>query len=411
MTEVQPTSDLDYVTIKDVTIDGLSPRYGLESGVGPIRNAIRLMNIKSVTLDNVNIKNFRYGTSGYYDKDVKKRHMAGVCSIMGYTNCTIQNSSLSKCTGEGFYLVPSEAGQNFTLFKHNKSLHNYGTFLTLVDGRCLVEDNYMESFGLSGFNLFCYNSIIRNNHFIGGERFNCIDITENGLYWSKNVVISGNEADQCEGFIMASGEGITIKNNTCKNPSSGFALTIYGYSNTTESSSEYLIQKGKCGGSISMTVENNEWDCKGGIASYNGCQGSLIIKGNRISIIPDEEGKEFRGSAIELYDCNSVIIDGNTFNDSFRNSITRSNVYITMKGCRGITIIKNNAFNRTIKTTDSVSYFLFTDETNLQQLTIENNNTNIKGITARSVEGKIHVKGSIRVRKNGNINVKSDAFE
>ena len=113
------------------------------------------MDVENVTLENVTIKNFRQGTSGYYDKDVKKRHMAGVCAIFGYTNCTITNSSLSMCTGEGFYLVPIDNNQNYTEFTHNKSIHNYGTFLTLVDGKCLVEDNYLEKFGLSGFNLFC----------------------------------------------------------------------------------------------------------------------------------------------------------------------------------------------------------------------------------------------------------------
>ena len=411
MTEVSPAKRLKNVTIKNVVIDGKLPRYGLESGVGPRRNAIRLMDVENVTLENVTIKNFRQGTSGYYDKDVKKRHMAGVCAIFGYTNCTITNSSLSMCTGEGFYLVPIDNNQNYTEFTHNKSIHNYGTFLTLVDGKCLVEDNYLEKFGLSGFNLFCYNSIIRNNHFKDGEKFNCIDITENGLYWPRNVEISGNDAERCDGFIMVSGEKITIKNNKSKSPLSGFALTIYGYSKTTDASSEYLIQRGSCGGAVSVSVENNEFDCKGGIATYNGCKGDLKITRNIISVIPDEEGKAFRGSAIELFDCQSVIIDENTFNDSFRNSITRSNVYITLKGCSGDMVIKNNQFNRTRKTPDQASYFLFTEGTSLDRLTIENNDANVKGITVRAVEGRIPVKGTRKVRANGIIIDKTAALE
>lgn len=173
---------LENVTIKNLSIDGKMPRYGIESGVGPRRNAIRLIGVENVTLENVSIRNFRMGTSGDYAKDIKKRYMAGVCAIMNYKNCTIRGCSLSKNTGEGFYLVPEESQQNYLLFRGNKISGNYGTFLTLVDGRCLVENNEMDVFGLSGMNLFCYNSIIRNNRFKGGEKFNCIDITENGIY-------------------------------------------------------------------------------------------------------------------------------------------------------------------------------------------------------------------------------------
>lgn len=400
LTPAEDGPRLKQVTIRNVAIDGRIPFYGLDSGAGPRRNAIRLINIKNVTLENVAIRNFRYGTNGYYAKDVKKRHMAGVCTIMDYTNCTIQNCSLSKNTGEGFYLVPEKNKRNYLLFKGNSCQNNYGTLLTLVDGRCLVEDNELNYFGLSGMNVFCYNSIIRNNRFRGGERFNCIDITENGLYWPRNVEVYGNEAEDCEGFIMAAGKNISIERNICRNPRSAFALTIFGYSPTTKDSKQYLIQENTGDGKTIVTVKDNDWECKGGIATYSGCDAQLHIKGNRICIIPDEIGIPHRGTALELKDCRDVVIEGNIFNDSFRNSITQSNVYITMKGCSGNAIIRGNNFARTVKTTDRITYFLFTQDSSYERLIIEKNYSNISGISVRTAEGKILAKKKT-VGRNG----------
>lgn len=406
MTEAENAKSIKKVTIKNVVIDGKKPFYGQESGAGPRRNAIRLVNIKNVTLENVVIKNFRYGTNGYYAKDVKKRHMAGVCTIMNYTNCTIQNCNLSKNTGEGFYLVPEENERNYLLFKGNSCQSNYGTLLTLVDGRCLVEDNELNGFGLSGMNVFCYNSIIRNNRFRGGERFNCIDITENGLYWPRNVEIYGNEAEDCEGFIMAAGKNVSIERNICRNPRSAFALTIFGYSPTTKETKQYLIQRNTGDGKTIVTVKDNDWECKGGIATYSGCKAQLHIKGNRICIIPDEIEIPHRGTALELKDCRDVIIEGNIFNDSFRNSITQSNVYITMNGCSGNAIIRSNNFARTLKTPDKTSYFLFTQETKFDRMTIEDNTSNVDGISVRAAEGELTVRGKRTVRGNSVLVVK-----
>lgn len=410
LTEVEPKDRIKNVVVKNITIDGKIPKYGSDSSLGPRRNAIRIVGAKNVILDNVEIRNFRYGTNGYYAKDVKNRYMAGVCAIMDYENCTIQHCRLSMNTGEGFYLVPEEKNKNYLLFKSNISNKNYGTFLTLVDGRCLVEDNEMENFGLSGMNLFCYNSVIRNNHFKGGERFNCIDITENGLYWPRNVDIIGNTADGCEGFIMASGENITISDNKCMNPVSAFALTIYGYTETNDHSTEFLIQRGKTGGGVKMKIENNILQCKGGIATYPGCKGDLSIIGNIVTIIPDDHKTPHRGTAMEFYDCEKLIIENNTLNNSFRNSITRANVYITIKNSLCDTVIKGNKFNETSPNAD-ISHFLFIQETSFENIIIEDNSTNVHNINARVVEGKIPVKGKKIVRNNGKILVQGTALE
>lgn len=410
LTEVEPKSTIKNIVIKNVTIDGKNPKYGLDSGVGPRRNAIRIIGAKNVVLDNVEIKNFRFGTNGYYAKDVKKRHMAGVCAIMDYINCSIQHCKLSMNTGEGFYLVPEVNDNNYLLFKNNRSKKNYGTFLTLIDGKCLVEDNEMEEFGLSGMNIFCYNSVIRNNHFKKGDRFNCIDITENGLYWPRNVDISGNTADGCEGFIMASGENISIFNNRCTNPVSAFALTIFGYAETNENSPEYLIPRGIAGDKVSMKIKNNDFQCKGGIATYPGCKGELSIIGNNITIIPGDSKTPHRGTAMELYDCSRLTIAGNTFNDSFRNSITRANVYITIKNSTCDVTIKKNQFNKTFPNED-VSHFLFIKDVKFENIIIEDNNSNVPSINARVVEGKLPVRGKKIVRNNGRIVVKGTALE
>lgn len=399
ITPIQPAIDIKSVSIKNVTIDGKLPRYGLESGIGPRRNAIRLIGVRKVELDNVTIRNFRFGTSGYYEKDLKKCHMAGVCAILGYSKCLIHNCSLSMCTGEGFYLVPKERGSNHAVFKENKSINNYGTFLTLVDGRCLVENNEMNIFGLSGMNVFCYNSVIRNNIFKGGERFNCIDITENGLYWPKNVEISNNTAEGCEGFIMVSGENIYILNNECKDPSSGFALTIWGYINTNEESPEFMTQRKKNGTAAIILIENNNLQCKGGIATYQGCKGELNVIRNTITVVPDVDKKYHRGTAMEFYDCKKIHVEGNTLNDSFNNSITQANVFITINSSTGEAVIKGNSFNRNVISTDN-TYFLFTEDTAFDHLIVEDNVTNVKGISARGVEGRISVKGKKTVRNN-----------
>lgn len=411
MTEAENAKRLKRVCIKNVVIDGKKPFRGEESGVGPRRNAIRLVNVKEVTLDNVTIRNFRFGTGGYYAKDVKQRHMAGVCVVMQYFNCSIKGCTLSMNTGEGFFLVPEENDKNFLVFRGNKSKNNYGTLLTLVDGRCLVEDNEMDGFGLSGMNVFCYNSIIRNNHFRRGERYNCIDITENGLYLPRDVKIYGNEADDCVGFIMVAGEDITIERNTYRNPRSAFALTIFGYSPTTETSPAYLMQRNKVGGSASILIQSNDWHCKGGISTYMGCKGDLTIKNNIITIIPDEEGKPHRGSALELNDCLNLTIEGNTFNDSYRNASILSNVYITMKDCMGNAIIRDNHFERTMPTTDKTSYFLYTQGTKLNNLIIENNTSSVKEIGVRTVEGVLPVKEKRIVRNNGQMVVKGAVSE
>ncbi len=411
ITDIEPQKTLKGVRIANVTIDGLYPRYGMESGIGPRRNAIRLINIKNVVLDNVAIKNYRYGTSGPYERNLKNCHMAGVCFIKGYKKCTIQNCSISKSTGEGFFLVPGDDKRNYTQFRENNANNFYGTLLTLIDGRCLVENNHMDTFGLSGMNVFCYNSIIRNNSFKNGARFNCIDITENGLYWPHNVQIYDNVADNCVGFIMVSGHNISISGNTCYNPKSGNALTIYGYVPTDANSKEYLIPRESPGGETSIYVRRNKWNCKGGIETYPGCNANITIEDNEISIEPNEVGKEYRGSVVELNDCKNVTIKGNQFVNSFTNSITRSNVYLTMLNCNGDIIIKNNKFDRTLPTPYNSSYFLFTQNVNSKDITIENNQSNIPGITVRTIDGGIKVQKNKIVHNNGGIIIDKSAFE
>lgn len=405
-TEVESKRKLKKVIIKNLIIDGQKPYNGQSEGTGLRRNAIRLMNVQEVYLNNVEIRNFETGTGGYYAKNVKERYMEGVCNITNYRRCEILNCALSLNTGEGFFLVPQESNKNYTLFKNNISKNNQGTFLTLVDGRCIVEDNEMEGFGFSGMNVFCYNSVIRNNHFKRGARFNCIDITENGLYWPRNVKIYGNEAEDCVGFIMVAGENITIKKNICRNPRSAYALTIFGHESTNENSPAYLVQRNAINGSACIKVKNNEWTCKGGIATYKGCQGDINICNNIISIVPDEEGKPHRGSSLELNDCKSIKIENNIFRDSFRNAMANSNVYITINECYGEAIIRNNSFMRTLLTSDKSTFFLYTQSSLLERLTIVGNKSNIVEIEARTPDGMLSVSKKKIVRNNGSIDIK-----
>lgn len=406
MTESEPSRRYNRVIIQNVTIDGQRPYPENADATGPRRNAIRLMNVKDVSLKNVSIKNFGHGIGGYYAKDVKKRYMEGVCNITDYEKCSIQNCFLSNNTGEGFYLVPGESTDNFTLFKRNRSINNPGTLLTLVDGRCLVEGNEMDGFGYSGMNVFCYNSIIRNNFFKRGERFNCIDITENGLYWPKNVKIYNNEADDCVGFIMVAGENVTVERNRCTNPRSAFALTIFGYMPSDENSNAYINQRLQGGGQTSIDIKNNEWICKGGIATYKGCQGSIKVESNTIAVVPNEEGKPYRGSALELNDCRFIKIENNFFNDSFRNAMLNSNVYITVNECSGDVIINNNNFNRTVSTSDHATLFLYTQKSSIENLTLEGNKSTIIGISSRNAEGELVVRGVKKARNNEGVDTK-----
>lgn len=209
---------------------------------------------------------------------------------------------------------------------------------------------------------------------------------------------------------MVSGEDITISNNHCSNPASGFALTVLGYKQTTMESTSYLFQRGRIGKGVNIQVNNNKWDCKGGITTYPGSNCVLNVMDNIITVVPDKNGEPHRGTALELNDCRELTVERNTFNNSFRNSITRSNVYITLNKCRGKATISGNSFDCTRTLPDNTSYFLFTQETALDQLTIKDNVTNVSGIKARAVEGKISVKGKKVISNNGKIVVNGAAL-
>ncbi len=77
-----------------------------------------------------------------------------------------------------------------------------------------------------------------------------------------------------------------------------------------------------------------------------------------------------------------------------------------MKECTGNVIIRGNNFARTLETPDKTSYFLFTQETKFDRMTIEDNTSNVDGISVRAAEGVLTVRGKRTVRGNSMLVVK-----
>ena len=206
----------DQVTVKNVG-----------SGQGDSENlrvtAIQIFNVDFVRLYNVELKDFYMGS--YWDSSLNppqedtfiKRYYIYCISINGYKYCEVENCIVHGGCGDAIHLLPRKTPENFAIIKNNRAYNTMTgvTAFAIMDGRCLISGNYIES---SGFNSFCYDSIIENNHFKNTKSSACIDLSEGNIYRTKNVIVRNNTAENVkDSFVRLFGNDVYIENNTIKN--------------------------------------------------------------------------------------------------------------------------------------------------------------------------------------------------
>lgn len=208
---------VENIELHNVSIDGQLPTEAGTidtSATGLYNAAILIKNANSVVFDNVEIKNFDYGGSGTLNPNFKDRDNAGVCHVSNYKSIVADYCKLSKCHGEGFYFVP-KISDNYCSIT-NCTIENFtNTPFTVIDGKIYCANNFITNVKFSALNLLCYDSIISDNIFTNaGIDDTCIDLTEQGSYYSRNVVVSNNTINSCGRGIALVGDNVKITNNT-----------------------------------------------------------------------------------------------------------------------------------------------------------------------------------------------------
>ncbi len=210
--------DIDYVKINDLKVTGRID--GIANG-SISRRCIQLFYVSEVLLNNVTIDKF-YGGPQEYDSDTRDlldKSRIGTCAIaiMKYDKCTINHCRTNDINKEIFWCVPSNNPNNILYFTNNISTHSSelgsSSFLTLLDGRCVVKNNEVYNYNGSALNTFCYDSEIAYNKFYDGKRSIAIDLSEGRMYRTKNVYVHDNYCLNTRGLLAAFGEDIRIKNN------------------------------------------------------------------------------------------------------------------------------------------------------------------------------------------------------
>lgn len=211
-------SNLDYVKINDLKVTGR--RDGIANG-SVSRRCIQLFNVSEVLLNNVTIDKYCGGPQQYNSNasDLLDKSRIGTCAIaiMKYDKCTINHCRTNDINKEIFWCVPNNNPNNILYFTNNISTHSSksgsSSFLTLLDGRCVVKNNEVYNYNGSAFNTFCYDSEIAYNKFYDGKMSVAIDLSEGRMYRTKNVYVHDNYCLNTRGLLAAFGEDIRIKNN------------------------------------------------------------------------------------------------------------------------------------------------------------------------------------------------------
>lgn len=209
---------IDFFRISNLTIVGEQKGF---SGATVSRRCIQLFYVSDVAFDNITINRFYGGPSEFREdsRDLLDKTRIGTCAIaiMKYDRCFINHCTVKDVSKEIFWCVPNNDPRNITYFTNNKSTYSSGagsaSFLTLIDGRCIVKNNEVHNYNGSAFNVFCYDSEIDNNSFYDGKRSVAIDLSEGTMYRANNVYIHDNICVNTKGFVSAYGEKIKIKNN------------------------------------------------------------------------------------------------------------------------------------------------------------------------------------------------------
>lgn len=208
---------IEYCNIYNLNIQGARSLKNPTS----LRRCIQLFYVSNVILKNISIEKFSHGL-GEHDNDVAEflnRTNVGssAVSIICYDKCTIDNCKTTDIDSEIFWCVPNVNPNNLTVFTNNISINTTGwgshSFLTLLDGRCIVKHNEVHNYNGSAFNALCYDSDISKNKFFEGKRSWAIDLSEGVMYKAKNVHIHDNECVNSKGLVSAFGDEIVIENN------------------------------------------------------------------------------------------------------------------------------------------------------------------------------------------------------
>lgn len=376
------------ITIKNATLDGQIPSYGLEmaGGRGTYRRAVQIFNVDNVVLDNLDIKNFWYGTSGSFTEDVKSRYELYEVAIMNSIKCSIKNCSLTSGRGDGFKVSPRNISNNYTEFVGNHSKRFYGTCFEIVDGRCLVKNNVIEDFNGSALNVFCYNSEICNNKFFNSHRGCAVDLTEGEYYSSRNVYIHDNvQEGGVIGFAEICGEGITLKNNTYTG-NGHFCRILHGYSTDV---SAFLNVAAVFVANPGINIVGNQASNINYGVTTNYKKGEetllsqILIEDNAFTLKTENIVDKENGGSVLLHGYKNIKIKNNIFRNSLGSIMSaHSSNWITFYDCSGELIVVGNIFSQdegTLFYSKNASITTGTDN-EFSSIVFEGNESSVKSV-------------------------------
>lgn len=217
------TNRLSCVNIRNANIVG-NPAYTYNGTAftgfsGKYRRAIQLFKVASVSIDNVTLSNYVVGTnnspSGLPPAGVN-RFINSAIVIWGYDKCILNDIEIHDCHADNLIkLVPNVNMENHAIVRNCHAYRNFTGLLAIYDGRIDCYDNDVEDYNSSALNLFCYDSYIHNNTFVGSTRGVAIDLSEDGAYQSQRVRVCDNELQSSiGGLVDICGNDLLIKNNT-----------------------------------------------------------------------------------------------------------------------------------------------------------------------------------------------------
>lgn len=338
---------LEYINLENINFDG-SIASGLPVEVDYHQNMVVINNVSNVHLKNVRFENFR---PPYISNVSPSNDFINISqyNYVRFDNVVFKNNLMY---GEVVNLFP--AGGNATpatnlandLVEISNSVFDFrgGRCYSVINchgGRLIFTHN--EIYGCIGaLNAFVHDSYITNNIYADAEN-GFVDLSEQGLFYSKNVHIANN----------------TIKNIT------KFNHAKYGQNNT------HLLE---CYGAENITVTNNvyepassgnESDGMGHVFALSNGTKNVLIKNNRILCngqlygnvlgAPNEnihfiENDIYQGhhniyGLIRLRNEKDISFDGNTFQISNSNTekISGALVFIDKLGqpLKGFKFSKN----------------------------------------------------------------------
>lgn len=382
---------IDYVKISNLKVIG--ERSGFK-GAREARRCIQFFYVSEVVLDNILIDKFYGGPNEFSSdsKDLLDKTRIGTCAIaiMKYDKCTINNCSTNDISKEIFWCVPNSNPNNITYFTNNKSTcsteSGSASFLTLLDGRCIVSNNEVHDYNGSAFNVFCYDSDIFNNKFYDGKRSVAIDLSEGTMYRAKKVRVHDNECINTKGLLAAFGEDLVVNNNSWVNDTvqtgNRFAIITINSRNERVPNGRYIGSDNNLNqdsGSNNIIVSDNvclnrlsdnELDIR--CASISGENISFlnnIMDGMNMPVVQVVDGKEFcymyntiigskKGNYAELFIKlgNNITVTHNTFhqNNTFRNM----NCTVQAQKLGGRLSFSNNSVDSIMKERKYVPFYV-----------------------------------------------------